>query len=193
MTFVIIFGPPAVGKMAVGLELERLTGFRLFHNHMTVDPVIRLFPFDSPAYNRLVGEFRQRVFEEFAASDARGLIFTFVWVLDDEQDRRFVERAMKTFTDRDGNVWFTELEASQAERLRRNETPLRLSEKRPQRNIDGSRAFLLDADRRYQMNTRGGFFYPDRHLKIDNTALEPDVVARTIADHFSLPILSAEG
>lgn len=69
MTLVIIFGPPAVGKMAVGLELERLTGFRLFHNHMTVDPVIRLFPLDSPAYSRLVGEFRQRVFEEFAASD----------------------------------------------------------------------------------------------------------------------------
>jgi hypothetical protein len=37
MTLVIIFGPPAVGKMAVGMELEHLTGFRLFH--MTVDPV----------------------------------------------------------------------------------------------------------------------------------------------------------
>jgi tRNA uridine 5-carbamoylmethylation protein Kti12 len=32
MTLVIIFGPPAVGKMTVGLELERLTAFRLFHN-----------------------------------------------------------------------------------------------------------------------------------------------------------------
>src|SRR6188508_1133674 len=59
MTLVIIFGPPAVGKMTVGLALERLTGFRLFHNHMTVDPVIRLFPFESPAYRRLVQEFRR--------------------------------------------------------------------------------------------------------------------------------------
>jgi hypothetical protein len=50
MTLVIIFGPPAVGKMTVGLELQRLTGFGLFHNHMTVDPVIRLFPFDSAPY-----------------------------------------------------------------------------------------------------------------------------------------------
>ena len=33
-----------------------------------------------------------------------------------------------------------------------------------------------------------GFFYPDRHLKIDNTALEPDAVARQIAAHFSLPL-----
>jgi len=77
VTLVIIFGPPAVGKMGVGLELERLTGFRLFHNHMAVDPVLRLFLFESPAYCRLVGEFRRRIFEEYAASNAKGLIFCF--------------------------------------------------------------------------------------------------------------------
>ena len=70
MTLVIIFGPPVVGKMTVGLELERLTGFCLFHNHMTVDPVVRLFPFESPAYRRLVTEFRRRVFEEYVATDS---------------------------------------------------------------------------------------------------------------------------
>jgi hypothetical protein len=97
VTLVIILGPPAVGKMAVGLELERLTGFRLFHNHMTVDPVVRLFPFESAAYRRLVTEFRRRIFEEFAATDAKGLIFTFVWALDDPRDCEFVETTMKVF------------------------------------------------------------------------------------------------
>jgi hypothetical protein len=43
------------------------------------------------------------------------------------------------------------------------------------------------------MNTRGAFFYPDRHLKIDNTALEPDEVARQIAEHFALPVLPTAG
>ncbi len=87
MTLVIIFGPPAVGKMAVGMELARLTGFKLFHNHMTVDAVMPVFPFESASYTKLVQEFRERVFEEFAAHGERGLIFTFVWVLDDEADR----------------------------------------------------------------------------------------------------------
>ena len=32
MHFVCVFGPPAVGKMTVGHELVRLTGFKLFHN-----------------------------------------------------------------------------------------------------------------------------------------------------------------
>jgi hypothetical protein len=35
MTLVVIFEPPAVGKMTVGMEIERRTGLRLFHNHMT--------------------------------------------------------------------------------------------------------------------------------------------------------------
>ena len=84
MTLVIIFRSPAVGKMTVGIELALRTGFRLFHNHMSVDPVMRLFPFESPAYARLVTEVRRRVFEEFAATDKPGLIFTFAWALDDE-------------------------------------------------------------------------------------------------------------
>ena len=187
MTLVIIFGPPAAGKMTVGMELARLTGFRLFHNHMTADPVLRVFPFGSPAYRRLVPEFRRRMFEEFAATDEAGLIFTFVWALDDPDDRALVDSAMNTFGRRAAPTYFVELEASQAERLKRNETPLRLSEKLLQRDVAGSRAFLLEADRKYQLNTRGAFFYPERHLKIDNTALEPADVAEKIVARFGLP------
>lgn len=36
------------------------------------------------------------------------------------------------------------------------------------------------------MNSQESFFYPERHLKIDNTTLEPNVVARQIAAYFSL-------
>ena len=113
--------------------------------------------------------------------------------LDDPQDRAFVDHTVKTFSDRGASVSFVELEATQVERLRRNETPLRLSEKRPQRDTEGSRAFLLDADRQYQLNTRGPFFYPDRHLRIDNTELEPASVAQRIVAHFGLPLVGGAG
>lgn len=172
--------------MTVGLELERLTGFRLFHNHMTADLVMRLFPFDSAPYRRLVREFRRRIFEEYVENGANGLIFTFVWVLDDPEDRAFIDRTTELFTSRGANVCYVELAASQSERLRRNATPLRMAEKWPKRDVEGSRAYLLKADQTYQMNSRGSFFYPERYLKIDSTTLEPDVVARRIAAHFSL-------
>ena len=61
MTLVVLFGPPAVGKMTVGLELQQLTGLRLFHNHMTVDLVLQFFPFGEPPFRRLVSEFRTRL------------------------------------------------------------------------------------------------------------------------------------
>jgi hypothetical protein len=188
MTLVVIFGPPAVGKMTVGMELERLTGLRLFHNHMTVDAVLPFFPFGSPGFRRLVEEFRRRIFEEVAASDLPGLIFTYVWALNDPTDKDHLDRLVKVFADRGSRVCYVELEATQAERLRRNETPLRLAEKKPKRDLESSRAHLLDADRRYQLNTKDGFFYPGQHLRIENTVLKPEDVARRIADHFQLPL-----
>ena len=82
-TLVVIFGPPAVGKMAVGAELSALTGFPLFHNHLSIEAVLPVFEFGTPAFGRLVGEFRERVFVEVAESDLPGLIFTYVWAFDD--------------------------------------------------------------------------------------------------------------
>lgn len=35
MHVVIICGPTASGKMTVGQELQKLTAFKLFHNHMS--------------------------------------------------------------------------------------------------------------------------------------------------------------
>jgi hypothetical protein len=36
-TLIFIIGPQAVGKMTVGHELSRMTGFKFMHNHQTID------------------------------------------------------------------------------------------------------------------------------------------------------------
>jgi shikimate kinase len=43
MHFVLIFGPPAVGKMTVGHEVAQRTGFKLFHNHLSIEPLLGIF------------------------------------------------------------------------------------------------------------------------------------------------------
>ena len=43
MNFIIIYGPAAVGKMTVGKELSKLTGYKLFHNHMSIEFVLQFF------------------------------------------------------------------------------------------------------------------------------------------------------
>lgn len=62
MKFVMIFGPQAVGKMAVGQELQKITDLKLFHNHMTIDLLVPLFEFNSEMW-RLVNLFREEIFE----------------------------------------------------------------------------------------------------------------------------------
>ena len=44
MNLVFIYGPPAVGKLTVAKELSLITGYPLFHNHLTRDLVHELFP-----------------------------------------------------------------------------------------------------------------------------------------------------
>jgi hypothetical protein len=37
MELIFIYDPAAVGKLTIGHELANLTGFRLFHNHFTLE------------------------------------------------------------------------------------------------------------------------------------------------------------
>ena len=43
MKLVFMIGNAAVGKMTVGQALAKITGLRLFHNHMTIEPVLEIF------------------------------------------------------------------------------------------------------------------------------------------------------
>ena len=93
-TLVIILGPHAVGKMTVGQELSKITDLRLFHNHMTIEPVIEVFGY----YNgTVVSKMRQIIFEEFAKSDNYGMIFTYMWAFDQQSDWDSVERVSNIF------------------------------------------------------------------------------------------------
>ena len=74
----------------------------------------------------------------------------------------------------------------QEERLRRNVTPLRLAENHPKRDVEHARALLLEHDAKYQLNSNGDFVYPEQHIKIENTHLEPTQVAESIIAAFSI-------
>lgn len=188
---VVLVGPPAVGKMTVGHELAMRTGLRLFHNHHTIDLVLRFFAFGTPPFHRLVGEFRRRMFEEVAASELPGLIFTYVWAFDHATDAAAVESYVAPFRARGGRVVFVELEATQEERLRRNETPFRLAEKPFKRDLAASRARLLADDAAYQLNSQGAFDARDDYLRLNTTTLSAAAVAEHVIAHFGLPSVPA--
>jgi hypothetical protein len=183
---VFIVGPPAVGKMTVGHEIARRTGFRLFHNHLSIEPVLRIFDFGTESFDRLVGAFRQSVFEEVAKSDLPGLIFTWVWAFDLPSDAAAVERYAAPFRERGSRVLFVELEASLEERLRRNETEFRLSEKASKRDVESSKRRLLEHEERPRFSSEGEFDGRKDWLRVDTNRLKPEEVADLVIQHFGL-------
>lgn len=195
MHFVCVYGPPAVGKMTVGRALCDLTGFKLFHNHMTVEPVLEIFEFGTPPFVRLVSEMRRRVVEEAVAA-LPGLVFTCVWPLDDAGDARLVGGLVDIVERGGGTAHFVELAAPFDVRRARNVTELRREHKRVHRDEELSDRILHDSEQRVLNSSDDGRLpveaaavIGDRpYVRIDNTDLEPADVARQVAHHFAFDL-----
>jgi hypothetical protein len=189
MDLIVLFGPPASGKMAVGRELAARTRYRLFHNHMTIEPLLGLFHFGHPAFNRLSGGFRRQILHECLAADEFDLVFTFVWALDDDRDEAFLRSLAHPVEQAGGTVRYVELVCSQTERLRRNRTPLRLDMKRTKRDVDWSDDNLRKMDVDYRTTSRPGEMARRvaHYLRVDNEHVTASTAAERIATAFALP------
>lgn len=186
MKLVIIFGPQSVGKMTVGQELAKITGLKLFHNHMTIDLVSNFFSYGSDAGKRLVTLFRKEIFEEVAKSDLEGLIFTYVWALDHKADSEYAYSIADIFRAQGGEVFFVELESSLDIRLQRNVTPNRLEHKPTKRDVEQSERFLREAEAQYRMNSLPGEFDGENYVRIDNSGISAGDCAVMVKEAFGL-------
>ena len=184
-TLVFLLGPPAVGKMTVGQELSRLTGLALYHNHLSIESVLPVFDFGSPAFNRLVTLQRKEMMREAALSDLPGLIFTFVWAFDSPKELDYVRDLVGVFEAEGGRVVYVELWADLETRLKRNEGATRLAAKASKRDVAASRARLIQSDERWQLKSDGEFPL-EPHLLIETSQLSAAEVAAQIANHFDL-------
>lgn len=188
---IVITGPPASGKAAIGTALADLTGFRLFHNHMTGEPIAALFGWGTDEYNQVAMELRLFLFARaLELQSPKGIIFTFVWAFNSESDHRFVADLVKLFDSRGRHVNFVELLAGQQTRIAREGTPLRLSLKPAHRDVQKARAMHADLDARYRMNSNGDFPYPHRHLVVDTERHSAHESAAIIQKHFDLPTVA---
>ena len=183
MKLVFLIGSGAVGKMTVGQELMKLTGLRLFHNHMTIEPVIALFG----DYNgKVVNEIREIIFREFAASGQPGMIFTYMWAFDRQEDWDYIEHVKEIFAPYGTEFYYVELIAPQEVRLQRNVTENRLKNKPSKRDLEASNQRLINDDNNHRCVSREGEITFDNYLRIENADKAPDEVARMIRETFVL-------
>ncbi len=187
-TLVIIIGPHAVGKMTVGQELAKITDLRLFHNHMSIELTRKLFAHREKEWRVLNDTIRQTVFELFAKGDFPGLIFTYMCAFDVQSEFDYLQKVIDLFEANGANCYVVELCADFEERLIRNKSENRLLHKESKRNLEWSEAEMRATSEKYRLNSYEGEKLPFEHyLKIDNTNLTPDAVAKMIQSHFAIP------
>ena len=183
MKLVFLIGDAAVGKMTVGQALMKQTGLRLFHNHMMIEPVIEIFG----AFNGYVTQqLREVIFHEFAKSDNKGMIFTYLWAFDMQSDWDYVAHVSDIFRQQGAEIYYVELIAPQEVRLQRNETANRLAHKASKRDLEASRARLLRDDANYRCVSLPGEIPFENYLRIDNSEISAETAAKMIREHFAL-------
>lgn len=182
MKLVLIIGSGAVGKMTVGQELAKITGLRLFHNHMAIEPVIEVFGYYDGETTRGI---RDVVFRNFAASSNYGMIFTYMWDFDHQSDWDYIEHVKEIFRPYGTEFYCAELVAPLEVRQARNATENRLSNKPSKANLDWSQERLI-AEEQYRLVSKEGELPFEHCLRIENTNLSPAEAARLIQQTFGL-------
>ncbi len=117
MKLIVIYGPPASGKYTVAKALAEKTGFKLFHNHLTIDLLKSVFEYGTPEFFRLSQNMRLDIFEAAAKQNIPGIIFTYVYEKD--TDDHFIHKLLDRVTSNGGEVQFIQLYCDQAELLKR--------------------------------------------------------------------------
>lgn len=184
MKIIFIIGPHAVGKMTVGQELEKLTGFPLFHNHTTIELVHPFVSYGTPAGRKLVNGVRELFFKAFAESGGAGYILTFVWAFSEPGERAYIDHVRRIFEEKGAELSWVELEAGIETRLKRNRTENRLLHKPSKRDLEFSERNVAASHETYRLNSLPGEMPEENYLRIDNTDLSAEEVARMIYERF---------
>ncbi len=173
MEVVFLYGPPGVGKLTVAQELAALTGYKVFHNHLTIELVCSLFAFGSEQANRLNTLFRLTMLREAALADLPGLISTFVYAYGKDED--YIEQAIAAVEEPGATLHLVLLRCDEATLLQRVQT-----ESRAQYSKLRDPEYVRALNQQYALMTP----YPNRpSLVIDTTTLSPQETARQIIDH----------
>lgn len=179
MNLVFIYGKPATGKLTVARELARMTGYKLFHNHLTVDLLLAVFEFGSAPFVDLREQMWLSVFARAAKERLPGLIFTFAPETTMQPD--FVDRTLNAVESAGGRVQFVKLICAAEEIYRRIDSQSR------------QQTGKLTSHEVYEKLDAAGVFgmshMPEAKVCLDTGKFNPTEAAQIIARDLRLPVL----
>ena len=176
MKLLILYGPPAVGKLTIANELVQLTGFRLFHNHLTQDLARELYPEFGEQRFTLVDKIRLDVIE-YCAQQGTDLIHTLVYSGDDADDTQ-LSKVVSAVENAGGSVLFVELTAKIEDIVERIGNPSRTQFHK-----------LTNPDiikEKLEQGQFGASVKYDGIYSLDTSQTDPQTTAEKIVEHFNL-------
>jgi len=181
MKLVIIFGPPAVGKLTVGRELAKQKGFRLLHKQDVFNLLDDFFFFGTEAYRTVDQGIRELIIEHASSlKHIKGLVMTFVWAFNYPRDLEFIESVVKLGKKKEVDLYFVELQSSETERRRRVTSATR----KEMEKISTVKGLVeLEKDKDFSSDTT--YFEKKNYLKLDNTTLSAEKCVELICEHFN--------
>ena len=153
---------------------------------MTIELVQPFFNYGTAEGKRLVKLFRGEIFKAVANSDQSGLIFTMIWSFNEKGDWDYIKEISDIFSNKGGEICFVELEADTEVRVERNKTGHRLTHKPTKRDIEWSEGELLNSLNKHRLNSNEGEIENQNYIRINNTDLSPEEVAKRVKERFSL-------
>jgi predicted kinase len=169
MTLLVLYGPPAAGKLTVAKLIAEKTGFKLLHNHISIDVATQFFAFGTPGFKAITYGMRKLILEE-AAKAKLDLLFTVVYAYPiDNDDMQWLTEMIEKYG---GEVKFVQLTAGKETLLNRVDAP---SRKSYGKIVD--RELLESILGRWDVYTP----YPERdHLHFDTSAQSAEAIAEAI-------------
>lgn len=175
MNLIFLYGPPAVGKLTVANELEQLTGYKNFHNHVISDMIGIFFEWEHPARASLVNRIREDIIDTVAKAQIPGVIFTYVY---DVGDQPWIDSLTEIVKRNNGQIYFVQLVAPEEVLMKRVNEPSRKKYhkvKTPEKLKELMDKFNLFAK---VQNVES--------LTFDTSLLQPTEVAQKIVEYFKL-------
>ena len=176
MKLIVIYGPPATGKLTVANELTKITGYKLFHNHLTVDLMNSVLEFGTDEYFKVSDKLRLMLLEGAAKQKVKGVIFT--WCYGFPDDNAWTKKLIQKIKKAGGQVCFVQLICDKQELFKRVKNPSRKKFGKAK-----SVKVLEKCFKEWDLFTPIPFV---NNLIIDNTNLSAKKVAKKIKSHYKL-------
>jgi tRNA uridine 5-carbamoylmethylation protein Kti12 len=178
MNLIYLYGPPASGKLTIAKELEKITKYKILHNHLTVDLLTNFFEFDSVPFRNLNSKFRLDILKETAKDNFKGIITTVCYARGDRDDDKNIRKFIKELSSLGVKMCFVQIVCS----INEMEKRVTASSRKKYGKLDNvknlrkcMKKWVLDEPIPYVES-----------LRIDSTSNSAKDVAKQIKKHFKL-------